>query len=176
MRLQDVILRGTRASQPAATAVSAGTVYYVTDENVTERSNGATWDDITDGSALPVRKRAFFFTFDGGGEAITTDKKVRIPALATGTLTGWRILADTSGAIKFDVWKDVHANYPPTDDDSITNGHEPEITASGDTAEDTDLSDWTSVAVTEGDDLIANVDSCTDITWAILVLYMEVTG
>ena len=43
--LQNVIRRGTRASQPAATAVSIGTLYCVTDEGlIIERSNGTTWD------------------------------------------------------------------------------------------------------------------------------------
>ena len=55
MKLEDVILRDTRASQPAATAVAIGTLYYVTDESVTERSNGTTWDDYSDlGAAAPV--------------------------------------------------------------------------------------------------------------------------
>ncbi len=35
---------GTRAEQPAATSVYEGTLYFVTDELVTERSNGNTWD------------------------------------------------------------------------------------------------------------------------------------
>lgn len=47
-RLQDVIQRGTRASQPLATAVSAGTLYYVTDEGVTERSDGTNWQSFSD--------------------------------------------------------------------------------------------------------------------------------
>jgi len=44
--LSDVILRGTRASQPAATAVASGTLYFVTDTNelVLERSNGTSWE------------------------------------------------------------------------------------------------------------------------------------
>jgi len=43
--LDDVILRGTRAAQPAASAVVPGTLYCVTDEaNALERSNGTTWD------------------------------------------------------------------------------------------------------------------------------------
>lgn len=48
-KLSDVILRGTRASQPAATAVAEGAVYYVTDEYITERSTGAAWQSIADG-------------------------------------------------------------------------------------------------------------------------------
>jgi hypothetical protein len=53
-RLQDVILRGTRADQPLATDVGSGTVYYVTDELVTERASdtatgvGGAWEDISD--------------------------------------------------------------------------------------------------------------------------------
>ena len=49
MDLTDVILRGTRAAQPAATTVAVGSLYYVTDESKTERSNGTTWDDYSDG-------------------------------------------------------------------------------------------------------------------------------
>lgn len=59
-RLQDVILRGTRASQPAASAVSIGALYYVTDETKTERSNGTAWQDCTDGGGgarAPSRTR-----------------------------------------------------------------------------------------------------------------------
>lgn len=45
-RLQDVIQRGTRAAQPAATAVSIGALYYVTDEKIMERSTGAAWQAV----------------------------------------------------------------------------------------------------------------------------------
>lgn len=47
--LSVVIVRGTRASQPAATTVAVGTLYYVTDESVTERSNGTIWETFSDG-------------------------------------------------------------------------------------------------------------------------------
>lgn len=56
-RLQDAILRDTRANQPLATAVSPGAIYYVTDEQVTERvsDDGLSWEDISDaGSATPA--------------------------------------------------------------------------------------------------------------------------
>jgi len=43
--------RGTRAAQPAATAVIKGCQYYVTDEEVTERSNGLIWEDCSDASS-----------------------------------------------------------------------------------------------------------------------------
>jgi hypothetical protein len=52
MNLEDVILRGTRAGQPAANTVAAGSLYYVTDENVTERSTGAAWEDYSDSGGV----------------------------------------------------------------------------------------------------------------------------
>lgn len=48
MNLEDVIQRGTRALQPLATVVASGTLYYVTDELVTERSNGTIWQSVSD--------------------------------------------------------------------------------------------------------------------------------
>ena len=54
MRFADVILRGNRAGQPAANAVSEGTIYYVTDENVTERSSGSAWEDISDSGSAGI--------------------------------------------------------------------------------------------------------------------------
>ena len=47
MKLADVIIRGTRGAQPLATVVPEGTLYYVTDEGVTERSNASTWQSYS---------------------------------------------------------------------------------------------------------------------------------
>jgi len=44
--------RGSRINQPAATDVLPGTLYFVVEEFVTERSNGATWDSYSDS---PIR-------------------------------------------------------------------------------------------------------------------------
>lgn len=41
--------RDTRANQPAADTVLTGTLYFVTDEQITERSNGTSWESYTDG-------------------------------------------------------------------------------------------------------------------------------
>jgi hypothetical protein len=49
--LPDVHMRGTRAAQPAATTVSVGALYHVTNEGRTERSNGSTWESWTDTAA-----------------------------------------------------------------------------------------------------------------------------
>lgn len=42
-RLQDVLLQGVAASQPLATAVAAGTLYFSTDTEIIEQSDGTTW-------------------------------------------------------------------------------------------------------------------------------------
>jgi len=49
--LEDLIMRDTRANQPAAGI--AGRLYFVTDEDVMERDNGASWEDVSvSGSGL----------------------------------------------------------------------------------------------------------------------------
>ena len=53
-RLQDVIQRSTRALQPLATDVAPGTLYYVTDELITERSSGTAWESYADGSGPTI--------------------------------------------------------------------------------------------------------------------------
>lgn len=45
--------RGTRAAQPAAADVLPGTLYFVTDELITERSTGAAWQSYSS-SAVPT--------------------------------------------------------------------------------------------------------------------------
>ena len=48
--LPDVHIRGTRAQQPLPKDVSAAALYYVTDEGVTERSNGSdAWESYSGG-------------------------------------------------------------------------------------------------------------------------------
>lgn len=52
MNLEDVILRDTRANQPAATEVAVGSIYFVTDESVLERSTGAAWESYSGTSSI----------------------------------------------------------------------------------------------------------------------------
>jgi hypothetical protein len=110
-------------------------------------------------------------TIDGGGSAITTGVKGYVTVPYACTITEWYLTGDTSGAIKIDVWReDFAGGVLPDDSDSITNANEPEITASGVMASDTDLANWTSVTIAANDIIGFNVDSCTSITKATLVL------
>ncbi len=70
-----IIQRGTRGAQPAATAVSIGTLYCVTDEsNLVERSNGTIWQS---------------YSASGAGSGTVTN---------TGTLTANRLLKGNGSA------------------------------------------------------------------------------
>lgn len=73
-------MRGLRADQPLATDVIEGTIYYVTDEQVLERSNGTTWDDISS-------------TGGGGGAPSTAEYLV---GAAVGGLSAERVVTDTA--------------------------------------------------------------------------------
>jgi hypothetical protein len=57
MNLEDVLIRDTRANQPLATAVAEGSLYFVTDESVTEQSRGGAWVNYSDvGGGLAINE------------------------------------------------------------------------------------------------------------------------
>src|SRR4030095_10686131 len=92
--LDDVILRGTRAAQPAATAVVPGTLYGVTDEgNALERSTGSVWEAYApSGGGGGVPPPAHHATHEPGG----TDALTALDAatLTSGTLPDARLSAN----------------------------------------------------------------------------------
>ena len=199
-RLQDVILRGTSASRPLATAVAKGTLYYSTDLNQTHQSDGTTWNTYTDGSGgggLSIGSAPVVFigvsevedsnpyvgpppisynrsvdvigiTVDGGGSAVSTGVKGYFSVPYDCTIIANRVLADQSGSIVFDVWKDVWTNYPPTVADTITAAAKPTLSAQTN-SEDTTLTGWTK-SIKAGDVLGYNVDSATTVTRVTLEL------
>jgi len=105
---------------------------------------------------------ALEFVIDGGGAAITTGIKGDIEVPFACTISAVTLLADQSGSIVVDVWKDTYANFPPTDADSITSATPPTISTAT-KAQDTTLTSWTK-SITAGNILRFNVDSCTTIT------------
>ncbi len=111
------------------------------------------------------------FVIDGGGAAITTGQKGHLVAPFTGTIKRAEIEADQSGSIVVDIWKDVYANFPPTDADSITSATPPTLNNQQVNKDDT-LSSWTT-AVTKGDILAYNVDSATTVQRVTVTLYIE---
>lgn len=108
---------------------------------------------------------------DGEGSLITTGVKGDIYVARDCLITAATLLADQSGSIVIDVWKDVYANFPPTNTDSITGGNEPELSTATH-SQDTTLSGWTTT-VDAGDVLRFNVDSATTVTRVTLALTLQ---
>jgi hypothetical protein len=111
---------------------------------------------------------AITFIIDGGGSAITTGEKGHLEIPFACTIQRVTILADQSGSIVVDIWKDTYANFPPTDADSITASAPPTI-SSAQKAQDSTLTGWTK-SIAAGDILAFNVDSCTTITRVMISL------
>ncbi len=72
MNLSDAILRSTRALQPAATSVGAGTLYFVTDELITERSDGAVWQSYSGSGSAGITALTGDVTATGPGSVAAT--------------------------------------------------------------------------------------------------------
>ena len=106
--------------------------------------------------------RSLTFIIDGGGSVITAGVKGDLEIPFACTINQVTMLADQSGSIVVDIWKDTYANFPPTDADTITAAAVPTITTAT-KSQDTTLTGWTT-AITAGNILRFNVDSCTTIT------------
>ena len=102
------------------------------------------------------------------GSAIASGSKVYLEVPFAFTITGWTLIADTTGSIVIDVWKDTYANYPPTGADTITGTEKPTL-SSASKNQDLTLSTWTT-SISAGDTLVFNVDSATTVTKATLVI------
>jgi len=135
-------------------------------------TDGATFAPLVTNSAGQMSwlalKSNCTFTIDGGGSAITTGVKgyVRVPFNCV--ITGWDIVADQSGSIVVDVWKDTYANFPPTVADTIAGSEKPTL-SSAQKNQDLSLSTWTT-NLTDGDYLGFNVDSVSTVTRVTVTL------
>jgi hypothetical protein len=146
---------------------SAGTTTYFAATNGLEISG--TEIRLTENQ----RTTAIEFVIDGGGAAIAPGTKGFIQVPFACTIAAARLLADRSGSIVVDIWKDSYANYPPDDADSITGAAPPAI-ASDIKSENTGLTGWTT-GIAAGDILGFNVDSASTLTRVTVVLTVAVS-
>lgn len=123
--------------------------------------------------AFETQVTTISFIIDGGGSAITTGEKGHIEVPFPCTITAVRVLADQSGSIVVDIWKDTYANFPPTDADSITASAPPTL-STAQKSEDATLTDWTT-SISAGDILAYNVDSITTCERVIVALTVNKT-
>jgi len=106
---------------------------------------------------------------DGLGNPLTTGVKldVAFPEFDC-WIKGWDLLADQSGSIVIDLWRDSYANYPPTVADTITASAKPTL-ATAIKNQSAEVATWKRT-INKGDTLRINVDSVTTITRATLAL------
>jgi len=121
--------------------------------------------------ATNVKLTTITFAIDGGGSAITAGQKGHLEIPFACTINQVTMLANASGSVVVDIWKDTYANFPPTDADSITASAPPTITAAQ-KSQDSTLTGWTK-SITAGDILAFNVDSCATI--ARVTISLKVT-
>ena len=98
---------------------------------------------------------------DNGASVIQTGVAGNMVVPFNCEIQSYSLLANESGSIVIDIWKDTYANYPPTDADSIT-ASAPMTISAATKGQDSTLTGWT-VALTAGDILRFNVDSVTSI-------------
>lgn len=131
---------------------------------------------VTAGTYAPAASAvtAIGYTISGGGAVIATGvagNGLYIPYACT--IESVTMLADVSGSIVVDIWKDSYANYPPTVADSICAAAKPTI-SSAIKSQDTTLTGWAKT-VNAGDILRFNVDSVSTIEEATIILKVTKT-
>ena len=114
---------------------------------------------------------ALVFMIDGGGSAITTGEKGHLEIPFKCEIQRVTLLADQSGSIVIDIWKDSYASFPPDVGDTITASAKPTLDAAQ-KYQDATLTGWTKT-VTAGDVLAFNVDSAATVERITLVLKVK---
>ena len=149
--------------------MSSGSLVEISDSDSPNIATGQTYN--INGSPH-THTRYYGAVFDGGGAAIAADKKVYVRIPISGTIVGAYALADVSGSISVEVWKDTFANFPPTVADKIS-ASAPIALSSAQHGEDTTLTGWTKT-VAAGDVICFNVsDLATSITWCAVGVVVQ---
>lgn len=143
---------------PVLGAASATSLRLTTDLAVADGGTGAS-NAAGARTNLGVATAQLEMVIDNGTSTITTGVKGELRVPFACTITSWTLVADASGSIVIDIWKDTLANYPPVDADSITASAPPRLSSAASNSSST-LTGWiTSLAA--GDILRFNVDSIT---------------
>lgn len=106
---------------------------------------------------------------DGAGSVISTGFVADVEIPFNAIITQATLLADQSGDIVVDVYKDTYANHPVST--SITASAKPTISSS-DKSQDLTLTGWTT-SISAGDILRFNVDSVTNLTKCSIILTVK---
>ncbi|RWB68356.1 hypothetical protein [Mesorhizobium sp.] len=154
---------GAAGTVPTTRTITAGTGLTGGGDLSADRTLAMTTDQ---------RTRTIFYVIDGGGSAITTGVKGDLPVPFACTIIEAELLADQTGSIVIDVWKDTYANYPPTVADTIVASAPPTIISSAKSL-DTTLTGWTT-AISAGEVLRFNVNSASAVTRVTVALKVRI--
>jgi len=150
------------ALEPPVSPSNAIRIYFNKDTNSIRYSqNGNAWADLT---AKPL---LVSFGSKGGG-VISTGVHGYIEIPVRLKIMGWSLVADASGSIVIDVWKDTWANFPPVVADTIAGSEKPTLSTQQKN-QDLTLTTWTQ-QINAGDVLGFNVDSATTVQLVVLTL------
>lgn len=171
--------RGTAAEMAAftpnppspASAPDNGYVFWNTDDDTLYAWTGAAWMATRNTIGQLVGQG---LVFANGGSVLSTGVQGDLIIPFAGTITQCTLLADQTGDVVVDIWKDTYANYPPTVADSITASAKPTISA-GLKSQDTTLTGWTT-AVAAGNTLRFTIDSVATITRLTIILTISRTS
>jgi len=108
---------------------------------------------------------------DNNGTVFSTGIVADIQVPFACTITGVFLYVNPSGSMVLDLWKDTHAQFPPTDADSIT-ASAPVTVSSAEKASDTTLTGWTT-AIAAGDIIRVNIDSVSAVTRFTLAIRVK---
>ena len=157
-------------------SLATGDIMYYNGSKLERLAVGSVDEILTQGTTVPKWAAAaessqdgtINFIIDGGGAAVATGVMGDVQIDFKCTITSVEMLADQSGSMVVDIWKDTYANFPPTNADTITATATPTISAATKSSDST-LTGWTT-SIATGDILRYNVDSNSTIERATVAL------
>ena len=166
--LDTAVCSETEADSKITTHKNNASAHHTKTTNASELSAG---ELPTARIAVNVKNASLTWVIDNGTSAITTGEHGHLEVPFACTIKQVSLSAKQPGSIVVDIWKDTYANFPPTNDDSITASAPPTI-SSAQKSQDSTLAGWTK-SISSGDILAFNVDSCATITRVTISLKVE---
>ena len=168
---------GVGATYLTGEVVNNGGVTYVaivdhTSTVASEPGVGADWEDFWMVLVQGHKYTTLSYVIDGQGKVLDTGiKGAGLPIDFACIIRQVTLVADASGNIVIDIWKDTYGNHPPTNADSITGSSPPTLSGAIKT-KDSVLSGWTT-SISDGDILRFNIDSVSNIRSATVSFKLE---
>ena len=167
-----VILKGTAAASPAAPALTQSSAVWefpLMDITVAAGATSITTAMLTNDRRVDLYAASIPFIIDGGGKVIATGNKGYQDIPFNCTIKSWELLPAETGSMVCDLLVGTYATHPTYS--SITASVKPTVSAAAKATSST-LTGWTTSLVA-GQKLKCNVDSCSMITLATLILHVS---